>query len=572
MAVVINVYGKADLKQIEKAEAQLRSMKGEVAGQQSTWKRFGSAITSTGAKIASGLAAAGLTRWLMSSKDAAMESETAQVRLAAAVRAAGGSWAKQGSEIDALIQKHSRLAAVDDEDLAGAFATLTQISGSTSKAMKYLGTVTDLSRGANIDMETAAKLVGKTLAGNTSSLSRYGIVLKKGATTQEAIAAIQKRYAGQAKAYGDSSAGAAARFDIALENLQETVGAALLPALEQGAKVLTRVLNGFQDLPGPVQKVVLGIGGVVTAAALLAPFANSIIAVAQAAKLASVATKLWSAAQWLFNAAMSANPIGIVIVAVAAFVAAIVIAWKKSETFRNVVIGAWNAIKNATLTVFNAITGFFKKWGVTILRVLIGPIGNLVLLIVRHWNRIRDGAASAFNSVVGFARRLPGRIASAVGSGAKLLYRFGQDVLRGVWNGMGSIAGWLKDRITGFFKDLLPGWAKKALGISSPSRVFATIGRQSAEGLAAGLLGAQALVAAAAGNLAAAAAAGVPPGQVSAGLLATAGAGGASVTIAPGAVVVNISGAGGSPSAITRAARAGIEPALEDLAREILHR
>lgn len=58
-----------------------------------------------------------------------------------------------------------------------------------------------------------------------------------------------------------------------------------------------------------------------------------------------IATAAWTAAQWLLNAAMSANPIGIVIAVIVALVAAVVLAWKNSETFRNVVTKAWEAIK-----------------------------------------------------------------------------------------------------------------------------------------------------------------------------------------------------------------------------------
>src|SRR5690606_34669072 len=58
----------------------------------------------------------------------------------------------------------------------------------------------------------------------------------------------------------------------------------------------------------------------------------------------AAATKVWTGIQWLFNAAMSANPIGLVVVAIAALVAGIVLAYKRSETFRNIVQTAFRAI------------------------------------------------------------------------------------------------------------------------------------------------------------------------------------------------------------------------------------
>ncbi|QCW22021.1 tape measure protein [Gordonia phage Yakult] len=70
---------------------------------------------------------------------------------------------------------------------------------------------------------------------------------------------------------------------------------------------------------------------------------------------ASVATKAMAAGQWLLNAAMSANPITLVVIAIAALVAAVVLAYKNSETFRNIVQAAWEGIKTAISFVWNSV-------------------------------------------------------------------------------------------------------------------------------------------------------------------------------------------------------------------------
>lgn len=56
--------------------------------------------------------------------------------------------------------------------------------------------------------------------------------------------------------------------------------------------------------------------------------------------VAQIAVKAWTAAQWLFNAAMTANPIGIVIAAVAALVAGFILAYQKVDWFRE----AWTPL------------------------------------------------------------------------------------------------------------------------------------------------------------------------------------------------------------------------------------
>lgn len=61
-------------------------------------------------------------------------------------------------------------------------------------------------------------------------------------------------------------------------------------------------------------------------------------------KATMLATKAWAAVQWVLNAALTANPIGLIVVAIAALVAGIIIAYKRSETFRKIVDGALQAV------------------------------------------------------------------------------------------------------------------------------------------------------------------------------------------------------------------------------------
>lgn len=68
---------------------------------------------------------------------------------------------------------------------------------------------------------------------------------------------------------------------------------------------------------------------------------------AVATRAQAVASKVAAAGQWALNAAMSANPIGIVIAAVLILVGLFVLAYKKSETFRSIVDGAMKGASKA---------------------------------------------------------------------------------------------------------------------------------------------------------------------------------------------------------------------------------
>ena len=121
---------------------------------------------------------------------------------------------------------------------------------------------------------------------------------------------------------------------------------------------------------------------------------------AKVAQLAiAAAAKVWTAAQWLLNVAMSANPIGLVVLAIAGLVAGIVLAWKKSETFRTVVIAVWNAIKAAASAVWNWLVSAFRKWGPAILTAVAGPVGILVRLVIRNWSQIKAFSAKTWNAI-----------------------------------------------------------------------------------------------------------------------------------------------------------------------------
>jgi len=147
----------------------------------------------------------------------------------------------------------------------------------------------------------------------------------------------------------------------------------LLPTLAAGLGVITKLLS--------LQTI--------------AAHAHTIALVAHA-----VATKVVTAAQWLFNAAMMANPIGLIIAAVIALIAIIVLLVKNWDKVREVAIKVWETIKEKTVEVWNNIVNFFKgvwekvsslfkdNWD-KILAILFPAVG-VPVLIARNWDKIKD--------------------------------------------------------------------------------------------------------------------------------------------------------------------------------------
>ncbi len=97
--------------------------------------------------------------------------------------------------------------------------------------------------------------------------------------------------------------------------------------------------------------------------------------------------------------------------------------------------------------------------------------------------------------VKGFADNLPKLVTAVLDTVATIIKTFadawpdikhiGDDIIRGVWEGIKSMASWFSEKIRGFFGAVV-GEVKDALGIHSPSRVFAGIGENMALGLGQG--------------------------------------------------------------------------------------
>lgn len=149
----------------------------------------------------------------------------------------------------------------------------------------------------------------------------------------------------QASIRSDTYAEKMARIKAAIDNVKISIfnaTGAVLPF----AQVFTQYLAGFSQLvPGIIM---------VKDAIMWLTNVQNIYNIAQ--KAAIIATKIWTGAQWLLNAAFVASPIGWVVVAIGALVAGIAIAWKKFAGFREAVMGLWYAFKQ----VFTNIGNFFK--------------------------------------------------------------------------------------------------------------------------------------------------------------------------------------------------------------------
>lgn len=261
-------------------------------------------------------------------------------------------------------------------DLIGMGADLAaQFGGSTSDAVSALSS---LLRGETDPIERyGVSIKGATIEAQKAEMGLSGLEgeADKAATTQATLALLTEQTASATGAFAresDTAAGAQQRANAKFEDAQATLGEALLPAVSAVSDVLAKLAGFVKDNSGAFQALGFVLAGIATT--ILAVKAATMAW--QAAQLvAKGATMAWQAAQWLLNAAMTANPIGLIVVAVGSLIAGIVLLVKNFDKVKAAAKAVWDWIK--------------KNWK-KLLAILTGPFGLAVAAIIKYRDRIVD--------------------------------------------------------------------------------------------------------------------------------------------------------------------------------------
>ncbi|MET7643051.1 phage tail tape measure protein [Streptomyces sp. NPDC005426] len=348
----------------------------------------------------------------------------------------------------------------------------------------------------------------------------------------------------------------------AADKMAKTVGDTPAAALEkfkrQAIQKLAAVTGTFVDFAMENQQVMepmaYTLGGI---AASVLVVRGAMMAWAAAQAVWTAATTVATGAQWLWNSALFASPITWIIVGIVALVAVIVLIATKTTWFQQLWTTIWGGITTATswavakvgsiLNWFGGLPGRFGAWfgrakDAAIMKAaqlivwvtgLPGRIArSLASLAGRLWTsasgafqRFKDAAFLKAAQLIVFVTGLPGRIARGIGNLGSLLLEKGRNVVQGLWNGISAMGGWIKSKIMGWARSVIPGPIAKALGIASPSKVTKAQGQWIARGLVDGLTGSAKQVRGAATKLADIVRDGLKPGKKRAAALAKISAG-----------------------------------------------
>ena len=411
------------------AVTNLGKVDGALEKTQSTGSKMGAGLKKAALPAAAVLGALGVAA--VGATKAALEDAAAQDKLAGVLERTTGATAAQIAATEDWISKQSMETGIADDELRPALAKLASATGSVEKAQTELTAAMDVSAASGKSVAQTSAAIAKAHEGSMGALWKMVPGLKaatKGSkdmtVTMEALA----KMTGGAMA--DSAATGAGQMKIlAVQSaeLQETLGAALIPVVSALLPILTKMGGLVAENTGVVKVLII----------VVAALAAGVLVANAAMKVATVATQAWTAvqkiataAQWLWNAALSANPIGLVIIAIAALGAAFVIAYKKSETFRDIVQGALGVVKG----VVNSLAGAFESlkrvasvvfdwitdhWKVALFAF--GPIGVAVALIATHFDTVKRVAGDVANVVASAIRGITSAIESVVAAVQSLI-------------------------------------------------------------------------------------------------------------------------------------------------------
>lgn len=154
-----------------------------------------------------------------------------------------------------------------------------------------------------------------------------------------------------------------------------------------------------------------------------------IILNAAAQKIAAAATRTWAIAQAIFNAVMRANPLVLIVTVIMLVIGAVVLAYKRFESFRTLVDTVWAGIKTALATAWNFIKPIFLQIA-SVLRVVIGTALRWYWAYVKF---VFTAVWTIIKTAWGFIKPIFNAIANVLRAVLPRAFTFFQNIAKIVW-------------------------------------------------------------------------------------------------------------------------------------------
>lgn len=346
-----------------------------------------------------------------------------------------------------------------------AFGEVTIATTNADGSMRDLSDILADCRGAFNQMSESEKanaaetLVGKNAMSGFLALMNAG----EGDITKlsNAIANCDGTAAGMAETMQDNLAGQLTILKSQLEELAISFGEMLMPAIRQIVTWIQGFVDKLNSMDEGTRKVIITIALVAAAIGPVLIVVGKVISAVGTImtiipKLAGVIGVVQKAFMAL-NATMLANPIVLIIAAIAALAAAFIYLWNNCEEFRQFWIDlwenikeiavavwnglkdffqkAWEAIKNTASTVWNGIKDFFSGLWDGIKNIFTTVVNAISTFLSNAWNAIKNTVTTVWNTIKTFFTTIWNGIKSVVETVVNAISTF----LATAWNGIKSV-------------------------------------------------------------------------------------------------------------------------------------
>lgn len=236
--------------------------------------------------------------------------------------------------------------------------------------------------------------------------------------------------------------------------LAATIIIKLTPALASLAGYLAQHTGAVKAATAAVAAFLVVQKAAATATAIQA--AGSLIKYIQTIKIVTTLTKVWTGVQAAFNLVLDANPIGLVVVAIAALAAGFIYAYKHSQTFRDIVQGALHGIVvagqavasfftgvvwPALVTAFNAIKGaalflwhnvFEPVWHgiMAVVNVAVTIVRGYINLLVAEFNVVKTAVLFLYNNIFAPVFRAITKVLQIFQLAAEIVFKAFTNIIR----------------------------------------------------------------------------------------------------------------------------------------------
>jgi hypothetical protein len=214
---------------------------------------LGDQFTNFGKKAALAFAAAGaaIGAYAKAAIENAAADEAAQRKLTLTIQNTTNATAAQIAGVEDYISKTSLAIGVTDDQLRPAFSRLVRSTNDVEEAQKLLNLALDISSATGKPLEAVSNALGKAYDGNSQALGRLGLGLDanllKSKDTDAIMNTLTKTFGNFAENEAQSTEKGLARIKIATDELNEQIGTALLPLVQQFTEyILTNVVPQLQ--------------------------------------------------------------------------------------------------------------------------------------------------------------------------------------------------------------------------------------------------------------------------------------------------------------------------------------